>query len=215
MDRKFLESFGLEKEQIDQILDQHTADIGKKINEGDTRVDAAQLKLDSLQQELDAANDTIKNLQKSNKDNESLQSQIEQYKQQIETVKQQAQQDKIDMTISMALNEAGAINAKAVMPFIDRDKISVDKNGEVIGVSDQLNAIRKDNDLSFLFKSTTTDNTPETTNVPDRGGFEPLKAENNSGKEEELSQGAIIGREFNKLREVDSKSAADYWSIIG
>lgn len=209
MDRKFLEGFGLEKEQINQILDEHSMDIGRKKEENDSRLETEKLKFESLQKELEAANETIKTLQKNNKDNESLQSQIEKYKAEIENVQEQAKEEKIKLTLSMALSGAGAINPKAVIPFIEMDKISVDKSGEVIGISDQLDLIKKNDDLSFLFKPPATEAVP---NNPERGGFEPLKAGSPDEQLNSLSQGALIGREFRQLKE--QSSTADYWSKI-
>lgn len=56
MERKFLEGLGLEKEVIDQILDQNSAEIGKHKK----AVEAAETERDGLKTQLDEANKAIK-----------------------------------------------------------------------------------------------------------------------------------------------------------
>lgn len=56
MERKFLEGLGLEKEVIDQILNQNSAEIGKHKK----AMEAAETERDTLKTQLDEANQTIK-----------------------------------------------------------------------------------------------------------------------------------------------------------
>lgn len=66
MKRKFLEDMGLEKEQVDKILDENSQDIGKA--KGDS---------EKIQKDLDAANAEV----------ESLKGQISDRDKQLETLK--------------------------------------------------------------------------------------------------------------------------------
>lgn len=56
MERKFLEGLGLEKEVIDQILDQNSAEIGKHKK----AAEAVETERDTLKTQLDEANKAIK-----------------------------------------------------------------------------------------------------------------------------------------------------------
>lgn len=53
--------------------------------------------------------------------------------------------------IELALFKAGAKNSKAVRALLDLDKISLSDKGELVGISEQLDSIKKDND--YLFNS--------------------------------------------------------------
>ena len=51
--------------------------------------------------------------------------------------------------IDLALTKAGAKNNKAVKALLDEAKITVDENGTVSGLTEQLDAVRKDADYLF------------------------------------------------------------------
>lgn len=213
MERSFLENFGLEKEQIDQILNKFSNEIGKKINEYEQKLDAEKQKTQSQLEELETANATIKTLEKSNKDNETLQSQIEAYKRDIEAVKAKAEADRVDMTIKMALTNAGAINPLTVMPLINRDAIVVGKDGTIAGIDEQVQSILSNEDNRFLFKLEET-----TVNEPYRGGYNPDSGYQPStdptfGKQE-LNIGMMLGQEMreNKQNQNTQKSVDSFWS---
>ena len=67
--------------------------------------------------------------------------------------------------IEKALAEAKAREAKAVMPYIDQEKILVSDDGTVTGLKEQLEAVKKDH--AFLFEA-------EETTPPDTGNKPPL-----------------------------------------
>lgn len=68
--------------------------------------------------------------------------------------------------IDLALTKAGAKNNKAVKALLDDTKISVSEKGELTGLAEQLDAVRKDND--YLFEAKQEQVTP-TTNKPTFG----------------------------------------------
>ena len=47
------------------------------------------------------------------------------------------------------MRDAKAKNIKTVLPLIDTDKVSVNKDGSLTGLSEQIDAVKKDN--SYLF----------------------------------------------------------------
>ena len=61
--------------------------------------------------------------------------------------------------IDLALTKAGARNNKAVKALLDDKKITVADNGEVSGISEQLDTIRKDADYLFDAKPAEQNNT--------------------------------------------------------
>lgn len=207
MDRQFLKGFGLDDTQIDQILNKASNEIGNKVNEHEQAIQAERQKYEALQNELNTANDTIKNLQKSNKDNEELQRQINQYKADIESVKAQAEADRIDMTIKMALTNAGAINPLTVMPLVNRETIVVGKDGTIAGIDEQIRAIAENEANAYLFKQVEETSIPE----PQRGGYAPegtySAPENPSFGGETLNIGELMGKEFAQAKGENSDFA--------
>ena len=57
---------------------------------------------------------------------------------------------KKEFAISSALSKAGALENKAVLPFIDTGKVSLDENGNLLGFQEQVDAAKQN--YGFLFK---------------------------------------------------------------
>lgn len=59
---------------------------------------------------------------------------------------------KVDAAVEAALTSSGAINAKAVVPFLkDLDKAELAEDGTVKGLAEQIEALIKADDTKFLF----------------------------------------------------------------
>lgn len=59
---------------------------------------------------------------------------------------------KVDAAVEAALTSSGAINAKAVVPFLkDLDKAELSDDGTVKGLAEQIEALTKADDTKFLF----------------------------------------------------------------
>lgn len=71
MERKFLEDMGIEKENINKILDQHMAEIGAL----NTRIKTKDTEIDTLRGDLSTANTRIADLEKV--DVEDLRTQLQ------------------------------------------------------------------------------------------------------------------------------------------
>lgn len=69
---------------------------------------------------------------------------------------ERAQQDldavKFDFALNKGLAAAGARSAKAVSGLVDRSKLTLADDGELIGLEKQLEALKKGEDTSFLFE---------------------------------------------------------------
>ena len=149
MKREDLKNLGLTDEQIEKVMAEHGKDITslqEKVNGLTNERDGlkSQLgewdkQLDSLQKssrDVDDLNEQIKQLQSDNKkDNEELQNKL-------------ATQTK-NFKIEIALREAKSKNVKAVLPFIDTEKVTVDGDS-LKGLDDQIKAIQQSD--SYLFE---------------------------------------------------------------
>ncbi len=60
------------------------------------------------------------------------------------------EQQKFDFALEQALLAAKPRNIKALLPFLDKEKLSM-KDGKITGLEEQLDALRMDADTAFLF----------------------------------------------------------------
>ncbi len=74
------------------------------------------------------------------------------WKTQAEASRKQLEQMQFDFAVEKGVSAAKPRNAKAVMALIDREKLKF-AGGEVIGLEQQLEALKKGEDTSFLFVS--------------------------------------------------------------
>jgi chromosome segregation ATPase len=171
MKREFLKNLGIEdKDIIDRILDENSADIGRA--KGAT--DELKSQITQLQTQLNDRTNEFNTLKDSTKDYDSLKSQVNQLvndnnnlKNEISTKVNQLQKTH---AIESSVREAKAKNVKAVMALLDMDKISYE-NGELKGISDQLDALTKSEDTSFMFGETNNGRPTGThPNTPPNGG---------------------------------------------
>lgn len=151
MKRDFLKSLGIEdKDIIDKILDENSADIGRAKGELQTYKD----KVTELEGKITAKDGEIASLTtKANK---------------VDTLEQENDQLKTDKTnltnelntkvseiqkthaIESGVRDAKARNIKAVIAQLDMSKITYE-NGELSGLTEQLESLKTGEDTSFLF----------------------------------------------------------------
>ena len=149
MKREELKEHGLNEEQINFVMAQN----GKDVNALNDKINGLTSERDGLQKQIDDRDEQLTTLKKSAKDNEELQSQIKQLQDENKTAKQNyqdqlAKQNK-SFKIEGALRDAKAKNIKTVLPLIDTEKVSVNDDGTLNGLSEQLDNIKQDN--GFLF----------------------------------------------------------------
>lgn len=170
MKRDFLKNLGIEdKDIIDKILDENSADIGRAKGELDTYKNKAE----NLEKDIKTKDDTIATLEKKVGDIDSLNQKISQ----LETDKTNLENDlntkvsTIQKThaIENSIRDAKGKNVKAIMALLDMEKITFENN-ELGGLSDQLEILKSAEDSSMLFGETI--NTPSGThlNNPPNGG---------------------------------------------
>ena len=102
MDRKFLESMGIEKENIDKILDQNMAEIGAL----NTRIKTKDTEIATLRGELTAANTKVAELEKV--DVQDLQTQLTQER-------EGRQKDRKEFALRSLLTGAGCTDVEYLM----------------------------------------------------------------------------------------------------
>lgn len=77
------------------------------------------------------------------------------WKDKAETAQKELEARQFDFALERALAAAKPRNAKAVLPFLNRDKLTL-ADGEIIGLDKQLEALKKDADTAFLFEAEPT-----------------------------------------------------------
>lgn len=165
MKRDFLKNLGIEdKELIDKILDENSADIGRAKGELDTY----KTQVNDLKGQLSAKDAEINTLKEQADKVDGLNQQITQ----LTADKTQLTNDlntkvsalQKSYAIESGLRDAKAKNIKAVMALLDMDKISY-ADGALTGLNEQLEALQKGEDTSFLFTTGDNHQTPSGTNV--------------------------------------------------
>lgn len=140
MTREELKALGLEKEAIDKIMDIHKVDV----EQHKADLDAKKAELATKDTKITELTETITKfdgvdvdkLQKDVKDWESK------YNEDLTATKK-------DSAIKLAITKSKARNEKALMALLDTDIIKVNADGSVIGLNEQLENIKKDNDFLF------------------------------------------------------------------
>ena len=158
MTRKFLEEMGLEKEQIDKILDENSQDIGKA--KGD---------LEKVQNDLNTANTEIGTLKNTLKERDGQLETLKNSKDDVEGLKQQIQtlqnenkakddthaaeirQLKVDSAVNAALMAAHAKNTKAVVALLELENAELLDDGTIKGLDEQIKKLQTAEDSKFLF----------------------------------------------------------------
>lgn len=161
MKRKFLEDMGLEKEQVDKILDENSQDIGKA--KGDSEkiqkdLDAANAEVESLKGQISDRDKQLETLKNSTGDVEGMKQEIAKLqadnKAKDEAHAAEIKQLKIDTAIDSALTGAKAKNNTAVKALLkDLDKAELAEDGIIKGLAEQIEALQKSD--AYLFDTTT------------------------------------------------------------
>ena len=149
MNTETLQGIGLNDEQIRSVM----AEYGKEINPLKQAQASAEQERDSLKAQLKDVNGQLSEAQKNSKKGSELQDQLKDLQKQFDDSKakaeEQLQATKKDYEIAAALSKAGAKNDKAVKALLDTEKVNFDDNGKLIGLSEQLEAVKNDNDFLF------------------------------------------------------------------
>ena len=151
MKSEFLKNLGItEQSVIDQIM----AENGRDVERVKTDLTAEKQKTTTLQNQLNEANGKIATLETQAGDTTALNQQIEQLKtdktnleNELNTKVSQIQKT---YAIENGVRDAKARNLKAVMAQLNMEEITYE-NGELKGLTEQLEALKTGEDTSFLF----------------------------------------------------------------
>lgn len=159
MKREFLENLGLGEEAIDQIMDEHGKNINalkEKFSKLESQLAASEEKAEGLEEQVRERDNQLKSLSDQVKDHPELQKQIEDLKNQNEKMMKDYEEKLRDQSISSQIESAlirnQARNTATVLPLINREKLTLDDSGKLIGLDEQIEGIKKEND--FLFGET-------------------------------------------------------------
>lgn len=151
MKREFLKNLGIEdKDLIDKILDENSADIGRAKGELETY----KTKVSDLEKDIKSKDTEITTLQNKVKDVDALNQKISQ----LETDKTnltnelntKVSQIQKDHAIESKIRDSKGKNVKAIKALLDMDKITFENN-ELAGLDEQLTALASAEDSSMLF----------------------------------------------------------------
>lgn len=186
------------REELQNVLDNTETDTNNKIttilnqvnsekeNAVKIAVNEEKLNTEKLQNQLRESNATLAQLKKDNSDNEDLQKTIQGLTEAQEELQTKYDNLKIDSAIKLALTQTGAKNVNIAALALDRDLIKIDKDGELVGLKEQIDKLKAGEDTSFLFENEKAEEKPEETK---RQSYEPVKGD----KPTQKSQGAELG----------------------
>ena len=149
MDKDFLKKLGLTDEIADKVMDQHDKDV-QQLKDNNAELQSTN---DSLNEQITSNAKQLKDLKKVAGDNEELQAKLDKAmsdsQEREKKLKDQIATQRKNFAVGNALRDAGAKNSKAVEALLDLDKVSLDDNGQLIGISDQIDRIKKSDSYSI------------------------------------------------------------------
>ena len=163
MKREFLRGLGIEEEAIKKILDEHHDDLEKYRTKPES-AETLQAQLDAAYEEIANRDTQISNLQESAKGNEQLTKELEDIKADNEGYKEKLAKVQLDNAVKLAVAK-DAVNPEHVLMLMGTDDLSLNEQGEVVGLDDKLKDFRENNTHLFT-KQVKTGTTPQTGDNP-------------------------------------------------
>ncbi|NBK18602.1 phage scaffolding protein [Anaerotruncus sp. 1XD42-93] len=150
MTKEELIALGLTEEQAKKVLEAVKEYVPK------TQLGEVEQERDSLKATIAERDTQLETLKKSSGDNAALQQQIADLQKANEEQRKahdaEITQLRLDNAVEAALLTAGAKNVKAVRALMDADKLKLEKDGTVSGLSEQIKTIQKSDDYLFAGK---------------------------------------------------------------
>ncbi|MGI6361767.1 MAG: phage scaffolding protein [Bacillota bacterium] len=155
MKKEFLTSLNIDDATADKVVAEH-----KKALEGfvpKSRLDEMITERDTLKGTVSERDKQLKELQKSNTDNKELEAQIkklqEDNKAEAERMAAELLTVQKNAIVESALLKAGARDPKVVKVYLAEFlETATVKEGEIVGLGDQITALTKDEEKNFCFK---------------------------------------------------------------
>ena len=187
MTRKQLEDLGLTKEQADSVMKINGDDIENAKGTAATEIKNLQTEVEGLKTQVGDRDSQLETLKASAGDNADLKKKIEDLQTENATTKatheSELNQLKIDFAVEKALTGAKAKNIKAVKALLDLTDAKLDKDGNVKGLSEQIEKLTTGEDTKFLFDA------PQQKQQQTFKGFQPgASAQQKPGTEVDISK---------------------------
>ena len=149
MDRKFLEEMGIEKENIDKILNKYHEGV-KEYKDNAEKMTTLETEITSLKSQIDERDKDLEELKKV--DAEGLQNKITELENKNKTLKEESDKQLLEtrksLMIENSLISSKAKNLKAIKGLLDLDKISFE-NDKLKGLDEQITSLQKSD--AYLF----------------------------------------------------------------
>ena len=169
MKREYLKGLGLSDELIDQIMAEH----GRTVNEMKQSLESTKENYDQLQQQLTERDKQLDDLKKQAGENEDMKATIDRLKQQNDAEKQELldrmNRQTLDFAVEKTLMENKVrVPRAALMAVLESpDAIQLGKDGDVIGLSEQLDKAKEAYPFMFDLE------TPAAPADPKPSGYNP------------------------------------------
>lgn len=154
MERDFLEKQGLNADQIKAVMAQNGKETNALRDDYDRKLASLNDQVDGYKSQISDRDKQIKTLGSQAKDNEELKAKVAEFekanKEKDKEWSSKLARQRKEFAVSTALSKAGALENKAVLPFIDTGKVSLDENGNLLGFQEQVDAAKQN--YGFLFK---------------------------------------------------------------
>lgn len=156
MTRKQLEDMGLSKEQVDSIIKINGDDIENAKTASATEIKNLKAEVSGLNTQVADRDKQLETLKATAGDNETLKQQIADLQAENTKTKENHESEmnqlKVDFAVEKALTGAKAKNIKAVKALLDLTDAKLDKEGNVKGLSEQIEKLTAADDTKFLFE---------------------------------------------------------------
>ena len=149
MDRGFLEEMGIEKENVNKILDKYHEGI-KEYKDSAEKVKTLEAENTSLKDQISQRDKDLKELKKV--DAEELKTKISELEEKNKTMQEthdkEMSETRKNLMLENSLMKANVKNSKAIKGMLELDKITIE-NDELVGLEDQIKALKESD--SYLF----------------------------------------------------------------
>lgn len=147
MKKTDLTALGLTDELAEQIIVLH----GKDIESHKSKLVTAQTEIDGLKTQLTEAGTTIEGFKKMDVD--GIKAAADDYKAKFEQAQTEAQKQitalKFEHALDGVLTSEKAKNLKAVKALLSSDALKLNEDGSILGLKEQLEKIKSENDYLF------------------------------------------------------------------
>lgn len=155
--KQIIDSEDETSEKITEILNRHHVEVSQARENPETerKIETLESQLRDTKKQLSETRKNLKSTEVEIQGNQDLQSQLDAKDVEIEALKAEIRQGKIDNSLGIVLAKAGVKNQKfadLIKHSIDMSTVDFDKDGNVTGLEEQVEALKKDEDTAMLFR---------------------------------------------------------------